>query len=250
MIKFFRHIRKSLLEQNKMSKYFKYAVGEILLVVMGILIALQINNWNEQRKTKQDEILILTQLNSDLKKNLEEIEEIKDLINVSAINSERLLKFLSSKSTTTDSMGIWLKKMDKNPIFNNANTAYKNIENSSNNIISNDSLRMRITLMYEKEFRNIHIREDFYLRLHLPAFKEQQRENFKLTMELSENKKETIYSYHRPIDIVKLKNNELYKNALVDVYNFRKLRLRFLTMTTGRLQTLIRDIDQEIETLK
>ena len=53
MIKFFRQIRKSLLEQNKMGKYFKYAIGEILLVVIGILIALQINNWNEKAKQKK-----------------------------------------------------------------------------------------------------------------------------------------------------------------------------------------------------
>ena len=52
MIKFFRHIRKSLLEENKMGKYFKYAIGEIILVVIGILIALQINNWNEGIKDR------------------------------------------------------------------------------------------------------------------------------------------------------------------------------------------------------
>ncbi|MCA0154403.1 hypothetical protein [Winogradskyella vincentii] len=50
MIKFFRHIRRTLINQNQMGKYFKYAIGEIFLVVIGILIALQINNWNEQRK--------------------------------------------------------------------------------------------------------------------------------------------------------------------------------------------------------
>ncbi|MAD97149.1 MAG: hypothetical protein CMB99_07485 [Flavobacteriaceae bacterium] len=52
MIKFFRHIRKSLINQNQMGKYVKYAFGEILLVVIGILIALQINNWNQNRLEK------------------------------------------------------------------------------------------------------------------------------------------------------------------------------------------------------
>ena len=60
MIKFFRHIRKSFLMEtgntskpaNQFGKYFKYAIGEIVLVVIGILIALQINNWNENKKIK------------------------------------------------------------------------------------------------------------------------------------------------------------------------------------------------------
>ena len=53
MIKFFRSIRKTLLSEGKKSKYFKYAIGEIVLVVIGILIALQINNWNENRKSQE-----------------------------------------------------------------------------------------------------------------------------------------------------------------------------------------------------
>ncbi|MGB5203859.1 MAG: DUF6090 family protein, partial [Eudoraea sp.] len=52
MIKFFRRIRQSLLTENKIGQYLKYAIGEILLVVIGILIALQINNWNEVKKTE------------------------------------------------------------------------------------------------------------------------------------------------------------------------------------------------------
>src|SRR6056300_608058 len=50
MIKFFRRIRFDLMEQNKTGKYLKYAIGEIVLVVIGILIALSINNWNETKK--------------------------------------------------------------------------------------------------------------------------------------------------------------------------------------------------------
>ena len=53
MIKFFRHIRFDLMEKHKTGKYLKYAFGEIVLVVVGILIALQINNWNENRKAQQ-----------------------------------------------------------------------------------------------------------------------------------------------------------------------------------------------------
>lgn len=67
MIKFFRKIRFNLMEQNKTSKYFKYAIGEIILVVIGILIALQINNWNENRKAKQNEKALYGRMIMDLK---------------------------------------------------------------------------------------------------------------------------------------------------------------------------------------
>ena len=60
MIKFFRKIRYNLMEQNKTGKYLKYAIGEIVLVVIGILIALQFNTWNEQRKIKIEERILLT----------------------------------------------------------------------------------------------------------------------------------------------------------------------------------------------
>ena len=53
MIRFFRSIRQQLMNENKPAKYLKYAVGEVLLVMIGILLALQVNNWNEGRKVDQ-----------------------------------------------------------------------------------------------------------------------------------------------------------------------------------------------------
>ena len=70
MIKFFRHIRKNLLMENKTSKYFKYAIGEIILVVIGILIALQINNWNEQRKVNTQVEELFAKSYSELEYNI------------------------------------------------------------------------------------------------------------------------------------------------------------------------------------
>ena len=66
MIKFFRKIRQNLLMENKTGKYFKYAIGEIILVVIGILIAFQINNWNENRKIKHKETVIQKELLASL----------------------------------------------------------------------------------------------------------------------------------------------------------------------------------------
>lgn len=65
-MKLFRNLRNNILNKGKISKYFKYAIGEIVLVVIGILIALQINNWNENRKTSIEEINILKSLHENL----------------------------------------------------------------------------------------------------------------------------------------------------------------------------------------
>jgi len=71
MIKFFRKIRQKMLTENKFSKYLIYAIGEIILVVIGILIALQINNWNEVQKGKMKATTILKEIRSDMFKDLE-----------------------------------------------------------------------------------------------------------------------------------------------------------------------------------
>lgn len=70
MIKFFRNIRKKLASENKVAGYLRYAIGEIVLVMIGILLALQINNWNEARKERNNEIKYLKNLKLDLKTDL------------------------------------------------------------------------------------------------------------------------------------------------------------------------------------
>ena len=76
MIKFFRKIRQRLLTENKFSKYFLYAIGEIVLVVIGILIALQINNWNENQKEIKLEQGVLKNLAQENKANQASIKQL------------------------------------------------------------------------------------------------------------------------------------------------------------------------------
>lgn len=78
MIKLFRKIRQNQIMENKTSKYFKYAIGEIILVIIGILIALQINNWNENRKHKLDLNNSLHAMINELNNNIQFMTKEKD----------------------------------------------------------------------------------------------------------------------------------------------------------------------------
>ncbi|NNF34727.1 MAG: hypothetical protein HKN68_11485, partial [Saprospiraceae bacterium] len=86
MIKFFRKTRQKLLSDGKTGKYFKYAIGEILLVVIGILIALQINNWNSTRKAYNQELELYSKLLIDVNTNFNNIDwkknELKNFQNL------------------------------------------------------------------------------------------------------------------------------------------------------------------------
>ncbi len=76
MINIFRHIRKDLMGKNKTGKYLKYAIGEIFLVMVGILLALQVSNWNQQRKASQKEHLLLSALQNEFKENKSQLENV------------------------------------------------------------------------------------------------------------------------------------------------------------------------------
>ncbi|PNW27034.1 DUF6090 family protein [Formosa algae] len=76
MIKLFGKIRQKLLSENKFGKYLTYAIGEIVLVVIGILIALQINNWNENRKLQAEITDIYKQIVIDLDNDIDEFSNV------------------------------------------------------------------------------------------------------------------------------------------------------------------------------
>ena len=97
MIKFFRHIRQQLLSEGKTANYFKYAIGEIILVVIGILIALQINNWNENQKMVKQEQQVLSELREELATNVIAYEKVI-LKNDSIINKTK--NFLDQSKKT------------------------------------------------------------------------------------------------------------------------------------------------------
>ena len=106
MIKFFRKIRQNLLNEGKTSKYFRYAIGEIVLVVIGILIALQINNWNNERQAKIETEAIresnLREIYHDLNKDVVVLDTILNQLQRQKEASNYILKVLESKTKYID----------------------------------------------------------------------------------------------------------------------------------------------------
>ena len=142
MIKFFRHIRKSLIEQNKMGKYFKYAIGEIILVVIGILIALQINNWNNYNNERKKEKSILKELQKEFLGNKAQFDSVKKVH----------YRSMKSLNTIIDSLPLSEKQIysligdfgfaTNTFTFNPSNGVVNSLINSGNyELIQNDTLR-------------------------------------------------------------------------------------------------------------
>jgi hypothetical protein len=151
MINFFRKIRHNLLNENKTGKYIKYAVGEILLVVIGILIALQINNWNEDRKTRAFEKEMLNDIQKGVEVNIWQLQlAIKGC--EKAINSCNIvLRQLENKVEYNDSLIQHFSRVIRWFRPTVANNGYESLKSYGNHLIRNDSIR-DLLVIYDTEW--------------------------------------------------------------------------------------------------
>ena len=112
MIPFYRKIRKKLSDDNKPMKYARYAIGEIALVVIGILIALSINNWNDERLREQDLKIYMNNLVEDLNSDINSLT-IWGYINQFRYNSLQHLLVLSGQNPTKFGYSLIVPKFEE-----------------------------------------------------------------------------------------------------------------------------------------
>lgn len=106
MIKFFRKLRYNLISENKTSKYLKYAIGEIALIIIGILLALQISEWNQNGKNKREERKLLSALQNEFLQNKEDIIEIKaHYVEIVKANNQ-LMKLIGNSESNLTTINI------------------------------------------------------------------------------------------------------------------------------------------------
>jgi len=203
MIKFFRKIRQNLLLENKMGKYFKYAIGEILLVVIGILLALQINTWNQQRIEDKKEIELLIDLKDEFAFNLSALEEsinINDKVNQSCKQLTQIIRAdsLAQKSDLVDELIIAIGNFYS---FDARIGVSSEIVNSDKlSILKNEDLRRQLgnwlTIIVDAE-EDILFRSDNYTINLMPfLMKRFPLANGELTKDLPLDQKNRLETYN------------------------------------------------------
>ncbi|WCO02721.1 DUF6090 family protein [Psychroserpens ponticola] len=152
--------------ENKTSKYFKYAIGEIILVVIGILIALQINTWNKQQEEHQLELKIIEEIRSNLNHDLDEIQE--DIAIMADINSacDALKTYINTQEIPSEELFITAGLLRVTPHFDPNTSGYGLLVSKGIGVISSDSLRNDISLHYERLYNYYKRYEEERIQFH------------------------------------------------------------------------------------
>ena len=241
MIKFFRKIRYNLISGNKTGKYIKYAVGEIILVVIGILIALQINNWNNEKQNSKKESFLLKEIRNNLQENLmvEIIPAIEDY-EVRLKSYSRLdTKFYSSSENLPQGTvkSLILKVISEWELLLNE-VAFENLKSSGLDLITNDTLRTQISTIYEYYFNNLMSHEKRTQKF----FSEQMEPAFHREIKHWKSPKTKT-------ELESIRRNTYLASVLNSRNLNRRKKLNWLKITQPKIEELIRNIDQEIQRL-
>jgi len=172
MIKFFRKIRYDLMEKNKTGKYLKYAIGEIVLVVIGIIIALQVNNWNESRKDRILEQDYYCRILDDFNLEQRHIEEYQTIADQKIEAAKQLLKdmYQSDKDNYT-MMNNWIETQ-RLPVYVPRRVAFDDLKTSGNfKLITDVDIKNSLALYYddlENILRQMNQNRDFLVQNSYP----------------------------------------------------------------------------------
>ncbi len=143
-------------DDNKPLKYARYAIGEIVLVVIGILIALQINNWNEERKQRVFEKKTLQLMKDNLKHDVNMFRGYAMTVLKNSIESSQIIsEHLSEKKSYHDTLDVHFARIPGFTLTMTNTSTYDNLKANGFNLISNDSLRERYQMLYQFHYKLI-----------------------------------------------------------------------------------------------
>ena len=150
MIKFFRHIRKDLMKKNKFGSYLAYAVGEIILVIIGILIALAINEQSKNKKNLELRDLYIIQLNDEADRNIKQLTEYENGATEMLKELDTLFQLLDNKAYDNPKLSLKSFVLLASNKFYPIMITYENLKFSGDlNLFDDLNLRNSLSETYE-----------------------------------------------------------------------------------------------------
>ena len=218
MIKFFRNIRKKLLRENRVSKYLVYALGEIVLVVIGILIALQINNWNEWKKERKKEEKILMQVKNNISDSIERWERLLSISDDICKSYDIVVEAKQHNLPFQDTLQEHFRRASwiaYNWSTGHSTSSFEALKNMGFDIIQNDSLSNLIIEVFDNHI--VRVQRQYELEHTNSPYNEYLATNVRALIEDFNN---TNY--------VKLLKDDHYYSILQVRDAFRKLHMDFI----------------------
>ena len=234
MIKFFRKLRSQLINDGKVTNYLKYAIGEIILVVLGILIALQINNWNHERQQKISELNFYSKLKEQLSEDENEINgNIKYNNNFMNRFTYAVQIIESNKRERLDSLSQISLNLTKYSDLGRQSNIYETLVNSGQiELLNNPDIIEEIRKL-EEIYIYINKMEEIHRDVILKEVANSLSNNFKLlTLEAIDPDK--IYSVN-------------FQNLIIFLMNIMKEKDEIYHKALDKIETIIRYIDKEKE---
>jgi hypothetical protein len=245
MIKFFRKIRQNLLSENKFSKYLIYAIGEIVLVVIGILIALQINSWNQFKKDRLEELSILTRFENDLQEDLNRINLLYKYNERLVRDLRVIIRGLSNKDLGRDIFAERSKNMTRYATYDKIDGTYKETVSAGKlSLIVDDAIRDEILKFYEtaeSDFPVDFIIESQMEKYIMPTFFKTlgYTKEFAFVTTMEPNEFESI-------DMDLIYNDKEYRSVLTSKLGMLNVQIEQWREQQKRIEYLLEIITQEI----
>jgi hypothetical protein len=163
MLSFFRKTRQKLFVDNKFTKYIFYAIGEIFLIVLGILIALQINNWNTERINRQQELKVYQNIRHQVSDDLDALTEVIKFNNHFTDLFEKANQYiLTNNRTAIDTLAYYAMLLSQFSDFHRSANIYETLVNSGDiKLLKNDSItrdlqKLEMTYNFINRLEDIH----------------------------------------------------------------------------------------------
>lgn len=248
MVKIFRQHRLNQNGRNKILRYFLYAIGEIVLVVIGILIALQINNWNENKLEKENEREFLLALKSSFLMDLDELEKSKIFYDRSKRSMRIILEYIDKDLPYQDSLKIHF--FNTMIVFGSNeldSSVYESIKSSGIDIIYDENIRNQIIYLFEISDSYLKKFESQYLSIILDASKNILNTRFDEVWN-GDYKDENVSGEMIPLDFELLKKDQQYIYFLKSLRNQHGYLIDKPMETTEQLlNELIGNIETELK---